>query len=320
MLAVNWLEGTGGAFNVVTDNMRRVMGQHDDADIVVSCSGSAATLRGHNKKKKVWFAAINYDELKLGRIEEIERVDYTIGISKFCADTIKKYTDKVSACHLGTNPKQYRPIKNFKFADRPFTFLSTSTDISYGSDIMVEVWSEVIGRLGKHAKVRLLIKDHSKRGLTEKEILDFETMPYTTVHRPTGWKLNEEQLCEVYNQADCLLFPVPSIGSSLFVFECMACEVAPIVGDYSAPAEFVGPKVGYVVPTQIVEAKIPGVYRKPPVKGIPKKKDLIDTIFHVLENKEECREKGINAREKIFESYTWEKVAAEFSEILERNL
>lgn len=316
MIKLHWTAGDGGAYGKVVRNMIRETNQHavEDADAVIHM-GHPVRLNNYKGKKKIWFAAEDFDQIDISRAGAILLVpDYTIAISEFSKRAIAQHTDKVDAVHMGVDTDLYKPMKEMR--GKTFRFITTATEECYGKTYMEESW---IMASNKMDRVELLIKDHSEKGLTEVEMDEIEArLPCSLVSRPSGWKLTQNELTKLYNTADCLFYPVPSIASSLTVLECMACEVPAIVPNYAALPEIVDGNTGYLAPVEIIDADRAGNYLKQPKRAHMLIKDLRSGIVHAYNNRAEVIEKGKKARKKVVENFTWKHVADKFMKIIER--
>ena len=313
MKKVHWKSTGGGAFEKVVRNMNRVMGTDSSCRIIATCSGNPRRLNEYTEGKKVWFAAVNYDQLRREVIEELKHVDLIVGISIFCAKTIQKYVPNVRAGHLGVDTKIYYPAPLKSSAK--FRFLTTACNESYGRSIMEKAWKLAVDKM---PFAELIVKDHD--GMLREGIERFEALPRCKVIEPTGWHLSETGLCKLYNSAECLVYPVPSIGSSLTALESMACGVPVIAPNYSALPEIVDNDCGWLIDVDEEEAVVEGNYQVCPKRGMAKVDQLAEAMLDAYNNVDKTRRRGGQAWDRIRNSYTWEHAAERFSTIVEGNL
>jgi len=319
MKKIHWKQGDGGAFNKVVDNMKRIMGQHTDSNIVATCSANGKSLNNFPGKKKVWFGAWNLEEMTIERAKTLENPDLIVGISKFCADVFKKHIDNVCVGQLGVNTNLYVPKLELKSSK--FRFFSTCWADCYGKDILLEAWKKAF----EFMDAELLIKSHREKPFNAGEIRSFEEIEGVKIHKPTGWRLSEHQLVDLYNTASCFVYPVPSIGSSLTVLENMSCGIPPIIANFSAPPEFVDDEVGFLVECDIVpvdceKAEVYGPFVREPKWGRAKIDKLAETMIFAYNHRELLAKKSAAAREKVVRELTWECAAQKFSNLIEEHL
>lgn len=320
MIKVHWKQGDGGAFNKVVDNMKGVMGQYPESNIVATCSANGRSLDSFPDKKKVWFGAWNLEEMTVERAKTLKHPNLIIGISKFCADVFKKHADNVYAGQLGVNIDLYIPKPELK--STKFRFLSTCWADCYGRDILLEAWKKAFEFM---SGAELVIKSHKGIPFNAEEIRSFEDIDGVKVHQPTGWQLSEQQLVDLYNTASCFVYPVPSIGSSLTVLENMSCGIPPIITNFSAPPEFVDDEVGFLVECDIVpvdckKAEVYGPFVREPKWGKARVEELVEKMIFAYNHRELLEKKGVAARKKVVNELTWRHAAQKFSNLIEEHL
>lgn len=127
-----------------------------------------------------------------------------------------------------------------------------------------------------------------------------------------SYPLSDDEMVRLYNSCDAFVLPTRAEGWGLPITEAMACGLPVIVTEYSAPLDYLDRDCAYLIE---VEKMIPvndpfffepglGDWAQPDISSLRR------LLRHVFENPEEARAKGIKARERMCNHWTWDHSVA----------
>lgn len=233
--------------------------------------------------------------------------------SSFCKKSfnIKDLKCIVKVMPLGVDEKAFQYKRN---ENNLFTFLAVGKWIDRkGWDLLINSYtSEFIGDYN----VRLCIKTDEPLKTKEELVREYLTTD-RTAHMPrimiNNKKTNESTLPLFYQEADCYILPSRGEAFGIPFLEAMASGIPVIAPDFGGHLDFVDEEVGWLIPIHSLKhlsdrlCKINSAY-KDLWFAEPEIKDIRSIMRYTYENKEEVRKRGIKAREKVEEQYTWNKV------------
>ena len=146
---------------------------------------------------------------------------------------------------------------------------------------------------------------------------DYEVQKLNTSSHPitvSAAPLPAVALSRLYTLCDAFVLPTKAEGWGLPIMEAMASGLPVIVTDYSAHTEFATPDNAYLVKVEkMMEVNDP-VWFHPHINygqwAQPDLDHLKQLMRHVYENRDEARQKGLNARKSVVENWTWAHSAA----------
>jgi len=314
MPKIEWFKHGGGAFDKVVDNMMQFADDYNGPECITTCNSSPG-FWPKTDKKKVWFGGHTYNKFLKGRIPALKIPDLIVGFSPFCAQTYRDLGHDAYDGHLGVDTEIYHPRP--RESSETFRFYSPCWAEGYGADILLKAWNKAYPQM---ENVELIVKTHflkkSKHFNSEK----FDHVPGLRLHLPLGWSMSENELSKLYGSADCMIYPTPSLGSSLTVLEAMACGLPVIACRYSGFKPFIDFGTGYVVDYDLEPVPNKSNLSEGAVWAIANHDDLVQAILNAYNNEETLRRKSLNSFTEAKERWTWKHAAENFHRILEANL
>ena len=215
--------------------------------------------------------------------------------------------DKIGVVPEGVDTERFKPAATPREQSRPFRFLYVgkweerkgTEDLikafcaEFQPDEPVELvlhgWNPYVPRFDLHAIIRRIAGTHA---------------PAIVASFP----LSDDEMVRLYNSCDAFVLPTRGEAWGLPITEAMACGLPVIVTDYSAPLDYLDRDCAYLIE---VEKMIPvddpffflpglGDWAQPDVNSLRR------LMRHVFENPEEARAKGIAARERMRNHWTWD--------------
>ena len=233
-----------------------------------------------------------------------------------CEQNIQMFRDSgvkipIELIHWGVDKEKFYPLV------RPerdvFTFGTMGAlSVRKGTDVLVKAFQEAFPR---EQDVRLICKS------------SYNTYPFNTpdprvkVHL-APWP-HQDLLNLFFGQIDCFVFPTRGEGFGLTPLEAMATGIPSIVTGWSGPMEYMTPDVGWLIDYKMVPADsfTRDVYKEPCGDWAePSKDHLVELMRHAYNNRDEVREKGVNALKHVQESWLWEHKIRLYIEALAKHL
>ncbi|HKB64615.1 MAG TPA: glycosyltransferase family 4 protein [Pyrinomonadaceae bacterium] len=129
-----------------------------------------------------------------------------------------------------------------------------------------------------------------------------------------SYPLKDEDMVRLYNSCDAFVLPTRAEAWGLPITEAMACGLPVIVTQYSAPLDYLDRDCAYLIEVEKMVA-VNDSFFFPVHLGLgewaqPDINSLRRLMRHVFENPEEARAKGIRARERVCNHWTWDHAVA----------
>lgn len=245
-------------------------------------------------------------------------VDEVWAYSRFVRDTYVRSgvpAAKVAVVHPGVDPFVFsadvRPATIPSTKGYKFLFVGGAATSRKGVDVLLRAYVQAFRRSDD---VSLVVKDYLY-GPVGREIATVQADP----DAPEVVYLYEDVSPWVmpgyYAAGDCLVLPYRAEGFGLPVLEAMACAKPVITTGYGATLDFCDASVAYLIPAREVpfpEARV-GDFATcgTPVWAEPDETQLAALLRHVFTHREEGKEKGRRARERVVAGFTWEHAACQ---------
>lgn len=209
-------------------------------------------------------------------------------------------------------PHGYSSIYRLKHIDsKPyFTFLFvggyTGTNDRKGADLLVRAFREEFKKEIQKKRVLLYLKINTSYGDASNELEG----PATIVDRKF---YSEEELCNLYNKADCYVCPSQGEGFDMTTLEAMACGLPAIHNSWGGQMDYINdldenfrtwPLANNIVPSRFSPWDI-GNWRKPDLEN------LKAALRHFYEDKPKKK------KYKKIANWTWNKAAKKAIKCLE---
>ena len=124
-------------------------------------------------------------------------------------------------------------------------------------------------------------------------------------------ELPHHQLATLYRSADCFVSPSRGEGWGLPLVEAMACGLPAIATDWGGHTAILDPNDTYPLRVRaLVSADASGAsYYRGRSWAEPDESHLCELLRHVYEHRDEAREKGLRASERVRRQFTWDETA-----------
>ena len=281
---------------------------------------------------------------KKERPNELGRADLMVTPTQFSADEYSKYFDiPFYTCPEGISPQEFPfyprtvPSKNTPF----MFFWNGASNLRKGPHYIWKAWCawEKSGRLPDNAWLVFKTSIQSKndnsggRSVSEKTRVILDSRNLSVI-----------ELNEVYQSANCFLYPSEGEGWGLGLGEAAATGLPCIYTNVSAMKYWFPSEAGYPLnqfrlrPSHKIHRdellNIASFHPAPPKVRPPSNKnkktrstmaifaqpdieELFHTMEHVYNNYHEALERGRKASERMHSQFTWDCAAARFIEICE---
>lgn len=255
-----------------------------------------------------WVSEIqtNVDELWVPS-EFVRQAFLSGGVS---AARVKAIANGVDAGAFHAQGTRYRPPMA-----RSFVFLYVGGTIRRkGIDALLRAYGDAFTR-GDDAT--LVVKDVGSRSFYAhnsrlNDVLEFTWRagsPHTLV---LSEEMNDSELAALYRGADAFVMPFRGEGFGMPLAEAMACGT-PVITTGAGPAlEFCDAEDSYLIPAKEVPVPEPppplGEFSGPWTWFEPDVVALAQTMRQVYEHREEAKQRGMRASERIRNTLAWEKI------------
>lgn len=216
-------------------------------------------------------------------------------------------TKPVYEFKLGVDPKIFFPKK--RIPHNKFTFLSLgSPSTRKNSQLAVDAFLKLfegnydyklIYKSNGPGDARLYKGTSNQRGVdghSQIEVIDYD--------------VSHEELADIYEKADCLLYPTSGEGWGLIPFQGIAKGIPTICTNVLACTDF----AHMSIPLDFIwgTKNMSGVYSNAGEWAEPNFDDLCDKMLYVINNYQEVSDKTYKSAEFINQNMTWEKVSQKY--------
>lgn len=133
----------------------------------------------------------------------------------------------------------------------------------------------------------------------------------------------EELMAEFFKEINCFVFPTRGEGWGMTPMEAMSTGVPAIVTGWAGPMEYMSPEDGWLLDYKMVEAKdfTEKVYKEPCGNWAePNKDQLIELMRYAYTHRDEVKEKGKKAAERMATEFLWKDKIKMFHSALNKFL
>ena len=215
---------------------------------------------------------------------------------------------------LGINDHYYKPPSEPRHRKEKFTFLSIgSPSTRKNSQMSVSAFIKLFGGDDRFSLIyksnghpdarvnhdipdaRMILKEHPRI-----KVID--------------WQVSDQELSEVYEEADCVLYPTSGEGWGLLPLQGIAKGIPTICTNATACTEFADLSVPLDYKWGV--RNMFGIYEGCGDWAEPDFDDLCDKMVYVVNNYDEVAKKTFDGAQWVHENLTWSKVVQEYKERL----
>lgn len=211
----------------------------------------------------------------------------------------------VYAFELGVDPDIFYP--KLRTPHAPFTFLSIGSPSSRkNSQMAIDAFLRMYDG---NSDYRLIYKTN---GEPDGRIYR-DGMMYPLKHRQIEViddEVSHERLGEIYDMADCLIYPTSGEGWGMIPFQAIAKGIPTICTDALGSTEYA--KMSVPLNFKWEAWRMSGVYSDAGEWAVPDFYDLCDKMHYVASNYREVANKTYESALYINENMTWEKVSKKY--------
>ena len=235
-------------------------------------------------------------------LDAAKDMDLIIGNSKFSIDPFKKGLPDMptAVCPLGIDPIIFPYKKRTKLkADKPIIFLFVGApNPRKGMALLQQAWKPFSGS----PKCILYVKTTGRGQLEQAGNVVVDSR-----------KLKTEELAQLYQKADCFIFPSYGEGFGLPLIEAMATGLPCIYTKYGGVKEFCGGlKSGFPLKHDMVEID----YGVRTIGAQARPESITTNMNHVWNTYSKALKKGERASENIHNNFTWDCSGIKMKKIL----
>ncbi len=206
---------------------------------------------------------------------------------------------------------------------RDFTFLTCfDWTLHKGWDVLITSFLRAFEGCESRTDVRLIVKTWSTHGHSNEQIIE---QAARHVYEKLGTdlradnriqfmfeRLTSEGMIDLYRSVDAFVMPSRGEGWGRPFMESMICQL-PVVGtNWSGNTAFMGDANSYLLNYKLVPVPEIGWREVPPYQGgqwaEPDSDHLVETLRHIVDNRDEARAKGALASREICEKYSLQAV------------
>jgi GT2 family glycosyltransferase len=282
----------------------------EDVTQVAYCQADAfGAVRG---RRRVGWSMLEVTGLPREWVDGCNSMDEVWVPATFNVETFRAsgVTVPIRVMPLGVDPGFLNPgITGFRPSDR-FTFLSV---FEWGERKAPEVLLRAFAQEFKESEDAMLLLAIYNRDPTidvQREVARLDLPPSAPIVLMVNPEFADYQMGSLYRSADCFVLPTRGEGWGMPVLEAMACGLPAIATNWSGPADFLTPAVGYPLD---VKAMVDAEARCPYYDGFqwaePDAEHLRFLLREVFDHPDDARAKGLAAAADVAGNYTWQHVA-----------
>ena len=276
----------------------------DSSNIVINHSTPEVYVK--STKHSVGFTYWETNRLKDSWVEEMNKMNEVWTTSRYMRDVFinSGVTVPVFDFKLGVNPDLYFP--KMRTPHSTFTFLSIgSPSTRKNSQIAVNAFIKLFGN---DDRFRLIYKSS---GEPDARIYNGDSIVSSIYNHPAiqviDTRISENDLAQLYDQADCLIYPTSGEGWGLLPFQAIAKGIPTICTNATSCTEFA--EMSVPLDYKMSKFNMSGIYEGAGEWAEPNFDDLCDKMLYVVNNYENVAMKTNESAKYINKNMTWEKVS-----------
>ena len=227
-------------------------------------------------------------------------------------------SDKVGVVPEGVDVERFKPAATRAKQSRPFRFLYVGKwEQRKATDDLVKAFCAEFHR---DEPVELVL--HAWNPYVNGFDLDERIRRIegtSTASIVASYPLPDDEMVRLYNSCDAFVLPTRAEAWGLPITEAMACGLPVIVTEYSAPLDYLDRDCAYLIEIEKMIAVNDPFFLPPKAFGEwaqPDISSLRSLMRHVFENPDEAKAKGIRARERVCEHWTWDHAVVKARRLL----
>jgi len=241
-------------------------------------------------------------------VKNCNKMDEVWTSSRFMQDVFVKSGVKVPVYgfNLGVEPALYSPLR--RYAHNQFTFLSMgSPSTRKNSQVSVDAFLKLFGGNDEY---RLIYKSNGApdaRNYANGVMMGRLDHPQIEI---IDEELSHDDLANLYDEVDCLLYPTSGEGWGIIPFQAIAKGIPTICTNATACEEYAYMSVP--LDYEWSQDKMSGIYENAGFWAKPNFDDLCDKMLYVVNNYDKVSKKTFSSAEYINKNMTWEKVSKDY--------
>lgn len=280
-------------------------GNVDSADIIVNNSVPEAYVK--NKNYSVGFSYWETNRLKDDWVRDMNKMDEIWTTSQSMVDIFIESGVKVPVYKfkLGINPDLFFPVK--RSIKSKFTFLCIgSPSTRKNSQVSVDAFLKLFDGNDNY---QMIYKSNGPADARMYKNGVFSKLEHPQI-KVIDYLVSEQELADIYDLCDCVLYPTSGEGWGLLPFQGIAKGIPTICTNATACTEYASMSVP--LDFKWSNYNMNGIYDGAGMWAEPNFDDLCDKMLYVVNNYEEVSNKTFDSAQYIHENMTWEKVSKEY--------
>ena len=301
----------------------KVFGVRDQS--IISCQNrdmnQAGVMVGHDQPRESWLyspfkkniAIIPWETTVIPK-SWIGKINGFDGLLVPCKQNIEDFKNSgvkvpIGLIHWGVDPDKFYYIDRPQHKEMVFGTLG-ALSLRKGTDVLIQAFRE---EFPTEKDVKLICKTsfNNYPFMVKDPRIEVQITPVS----------NEELMEKFYKRVDCFVFPTRGEGFGMTPLEAMATGIPAIVTGWSGPLEYMSPEDGWLIDYKMTEAKnfTDIIYKEQCGNWAePSKEHLRKLMRYAYEHRDEVKEKGKKASERILRDWNWDVKIKMFHEELNK--
>ncbi|MBV1883753.1 MAG: glycosyltransferase family 4 protein [Pseudomonadales bacterium] len=132
---------------------------------------------------------------------------------------------------------------------------------------------------------------------------------------------DHQTIASILRSCQCAVFPTAAEGWGLPIIEAMACGLATVVTNYSAPTDYISPSSNLLLDYTLVDIKSPLFQSRNQQWGQwaePNFDQLKEIMFDCYKDQQKTKELGISAASLIKANWNWNNAASKAAQFIQK--